>query len=150
MACTEADFEHRPCARENYAKLVRGAFLPGPRKFVRKMCGRIRKCAEIVRNLCGGWGWGCTCTICAEYWGGASENVRAQIWRKFSLKLEFFSETKLYGQKMSQAWVSGRVRNVYVQHHIENCQSILGLPSDLKLLNGEAFVTCSWSCFAYS
>ena len=54
IARTEADFENRPCARENCAKLVRGAFPTGPRKFVRKMCGGIRKCAEIVRNLCGG------------------------------------------------------------------------------------------------
>ena len=54
FACTEADFENRPCARENCAKLVRRAFPTGPRKFVRKMCGGIRKCAEIVRDLCGG------------------------------------------------------------------------------------------------
>ena len=53
MACTEADFENRPCAPENCAKLVRGAFPTGPRKFVRKMCGGLLKCAEIVRNLCG-------------------------------------------------------------------------------------------------
>ena len=54
IACIEADFENRPCARENCAKLVRAAFSAGLRKFVRKMCGGIRKCAEIVRNLCGG------------------------------------------------------------------------------------------------
>ena len=54
IACTEADIENRPCARENCAKLVREEFPTGPRKFVRKMCGCIRKCAEIVRNLCGG------------------------------------------------------------------------------------------------
>ena len=53
-ACTEADLEDRPCARENCAKLVCGAFPTGPRKFVRKMYGGIQKCAEIVRNLCGG------------------------------------------------------------------------------------------------
>ena len=33
---------------------MRGAFPTDPRKFVRKMCGGTRKCAEIVRNLCGG------------------------------------------------------------------------------------------------
>ena len=54
IACTEADFENRPCVRKNCAKFVRGALPTGPRKFVRKMCGGIRKCAEIVRNLCGG------------------------------------------------------------------------------------------------
>ena len=46
-------------------------------------------CAKFVR--------GCTCTICTEYCGGASENVRAQISRNFSLNFEIFSETKLYG-----------------------------------------------------
>ena len=30
IACTEADFENRPCARENCAKLVRGAFPTDP------------------------------------------------------------------------------------------------------------------------
>ena len=54
IACTEADFENRPCARKNCARLVRGACPTGPRKFVRKMCGGMRKYAEIVRNLCGG------------------------------------------------------------------------------------------------
>ena len=38
---------------ENCAKLVHGAYPTGPRIFVRKMCGSIRKCAEIVRNVCG-------------------------------------------------------------------------------------------------
>ena len=54
IACPEPDFENRPCAQETCAKLVRGTFPTDPRKFVRKMCGGIRKCAEIVRNLCGG------------------------------------------------------------------------------------------------
>ena len=54
IACTEADFENRPCARENCAKLVRGAFPTSPGNFVRKMCGGIQKCSEIVWNLCGG------------------------------------------------------------------------------------------------
>ena len=40
--------------------------------------------------------------IRAEYWGGASENVRTQISCNLSLKFGFFSETKLYGQKMFQ------------------------------------------------
>ena len=60
-------------------------------------------CAKFVR--------GCTCTVCTEYCGGASENVRAQISRNFSLNFAFFSETKLYGQKMSQHWeIKGRFR----------------------------------------
>ena len=54
IACTEADFENRPCARRKIVtKLLLGAFPSDPRKFVRKMCGGIQKCAEIVRNLCG-------------------------------------------------------------------------------------------------
>ena len=98
IACTEADFENRPCVRKNCAKLVREEFPTGPRKFVRKMCGGIRKCAEIARNLCG-----CAAAQFARnIGGGASENVRAQVSRIFAPKLEFFPETKLYGQKMSQ------------------------------------------------
>ena len=38
----------------NCAKLVRRAVPTSSRKFVRKMCGGIQKCAEIVRNLRGG------------------------------------------------------------------------------------------------
>ena len=40
----------------------------------RKMC---RDCAQFVRE------GGGTCTILAEYWGGVSENVRAQVSRSF-------------------------------------------------------------------
>ena len=55
--------------------VARGAVLAGPRKFVRKMRRGIQKYAEIVRSLCGG----APGTILAEYWDGASVNVRAQI-----------------------------------------------------------------------
>ena len=52
--------------------LVRKAFPTGPRrKFVRKMCGGIQRCAEIVRDLCG--------DNSRRILGWASENVRAQI-----------------------------------------------------------------------
>ena len=54
IACTEADIENRPCARENCAKLVRRELPTCPGEVVRKMCGGIPKCAEIVRNVCGG------------------------------------------------------------------------------------------------
>ena len=77
VACTEADFENGPCARESGAKLVRTAFLTGPRKFVQKMCG-----AQFVQNI----GVGLPC-------------VRAQSWRNSSLKFEIFTETKLHRQQ---------------------------------------------------
>ena len=48
IACTEADFENRSCARENCAKLVRRAVPTSPRKFVRKMCGA----SKSVQRLC--------------------------------------------------------------------------------------------------
>ena len=50
----EADLQNRRCPRENCAKLVRRAVPTSPRNFVRKMRGGIKKCAGIVRNLCGG------------------------------------------------------------------------------------------------
>ena len=53
-----------------------------------------RDCAKFVR--------GCTFAIRAEQWGGASENVRAQLSRNFRAIFKSFTETKLYGQKMSQ------------------------------------------------
>ena len=45
-------------------------------------------------------------TIRTEDWGGASENVLAQILRNFWLTFEFFTDTKLYRQKMSQVYGS--------------------------------------------
>ena len=51
---SEADIENRPCARENCGKVVCSELPTCPRKVVRKMCGGISKCAELVRNLCGG------------------------------------------------------------------------------------------------
>ena len=88
IACTEADFETRPCARENCAKLVRGAFPTGPTKFAQKQVSRI-----------------------------------------FLPKLEFFSETKLYGQKMSQ------LLNCFGVHYKLRTRRIGANPEKSDLLN---------------
>ena len=56
-----------------------------------------KDCEQVV--------WGCTCTIVGEDWGGASENVWAQVLRTFSLNeigMSFLTKFKLYGQKVSQ------------------------------------------------
>ena len=50
-----------PRVREYCAKFERGVVPRGPRKFVRNMRVGIKKCAEIVQNLCG--------TILAQNWG---------------------------------------------------------------------------------
>ena len=99
IPCTEADFENRPCARENCAKLVRRALATDPRKLVRKMCGGIQQCAEIVRNLCRG----APAQFAQNKGWGASENVRAQISRNFSVEFEFFADAKLYRRKVCQS-----------------------------------------------
>ena len=67
---------------ENCAKDVRGP---------PKMCW---DCAKFVR--------GCTCTIRADYWGGFPRMCVHKCRAIFLLRFEIFSETKLYGQKMSQ------------------------------------------------
>ena len=54
----------------------------------------IKKCAEIVQNLCG--------TILAQRLGGACENVSAQVVRIFPTRLELFNNTNLYRQINSQ------------------------------------------------
>ena len=61
---------------------------------MRNMRGGTQKCAEIVQNLCG--------TILAQYLGGASENVSAQILHIFPTRLELLNKTKLYRQINSQ------------------------------------------------
>ena len=42
---------------------------------------------------------GCTCAICAQYWGGASENVRAQVSHIFRQNLSFSLRPSCTGKK---------------------------------------------------
>ena len=88
------------CLRKLCKTCMQGSPDIFPRKVVRKMCGGLQKCAEIVRNLHGG----CTCTFSQSIALGLSRmcvhEFRSILARK--KRVEFLIETKPCGQKMSQ------------------------------------------------
>ena len=107
-------------------KIVQNLCAGHSRRVPENLCKRCAGASENVLRLCE--------IICAGVHlhnlrailgGGASENVRAQVSRILSPKLEFFSETKPYRQKRSQALEM--IQEILLRCHMEHFMGMISI-----------------------
>ena len=84
-----------------------------PKICVRHVRGHPRDCAKFVR--------GCTCTICAQYWGGASENVCAQVSCIFRQNLSFSPRPSCMGKKCQLLCGNHQTQSILGGNFLEVC-----------------------------